>query len=326
MAGKNNRGINSEGVEFVCEQLSRLGWLVSPFPKDSFLKKFQNQETGEQISLKIKASEHKHWSIGTAKFNGAQWNVEDINDDADFYIFVDLTENAGYIVPTHKLKKIVIHYAPVKYDKRKSKKGFSKKEQQPCWINATQKDHQDEWLEITKFKNQWDLLNVAGKFNPQIHTKFMSPKTVDDLKNCIKDEQNPDGKIDFGEFTYFLKKYRHLIHTGNLAEYYCKWLFGVELNSKNNTLGYDGTLNGKKVQIKQRGKVSSLETDPENYDLLYYVLLNDDLIPVKIERYESSDLKNWRDKAKHDGLLKYKNQKPRIIFKDINSELIFENK
>lgn len=158
--GKNNLNTNSEGIKFVREQISQYGWQISPTTKKSILK-VNSSKTNKQISLKVKATKDKRkfWHVGKAKFDGMQWKVEGIDKNADYYVIVDLLDNAAYIVRTDELIQLVNYFAPIKYDKRGSKKEKSKKEMQPCWINATKRDHQDEWRKIAPLKNKWGLLS-----------------------------------------------------------------------------------------------------------------------------------------------------------------------
>lgn len=150
------------GEYAVAAQMALCGWHVSPtvgnFPEVDLVA--YNPKTNKRLTVQVKAG-HGKWRIGTAKFDGKQWYIEGIATQADIYVLADLPYEGNqnftfYIVPTNDLKGIVNQYAPVKYGRRR-------KNEQPCWINATQADHQDEWHKIVPFKDQWSLLNAVAR-------------------------------------------------------------------------------------------------------------------------------------------------------------------
>ncbi len=107
---------------------------------------------------------------------------------------------------------------------------------------------------------------------------------------------NLESKIpNFLEFKKFIAKYKDIVDKGKLAEYYCGILFNLTpikpFNAKYDAL----TQEGKKVEIKHRIVKSTIppgmKIDLEIIDLVYYVYLNDDLLPTHIYKFNKNDLR-----------------------------------
>lgn len=95
---------------------------------------------------------------------------------------------------------------------------------------------------------------------------------------------------DIDEIKHFIKKHKRLVDTGKLAEFWCEKLCGITLAKKSNEKGYDGiTSSGEKIEIKYRylkGKVPpGMKIDTAKIKYVYYVFMNEDLLPDSIYRY-----------------------------------------
>lgn len=156
------RLIELAGQYAVAAQMSLLGWHPSPtvgnFPDIDLIA--YNIETNKRLTIQVKTGRGR-WGIGTAKKDGDRWRIDGLAENADIYVLVDLTANElqkaeFYIIPTKELKQIVEKYAQLKYGRRHTEKD------QPCWINRTLPDHQEEWKEIAKYTD-WNVLNKFAK-------------------------------------------------------------------------------------------------------------------------------------------------------------------
>jgi hypothetical protein len=101
---------------------------------------------------------------------------------------------------------------------------------------------------------------------------------------------------NISEIRRFIKNHQRLVHTGNLAEFWCEKLCGIKLASKTNEKGYDGiTKKGEKVEIKHRkikGNIPlGMKIDTKNISYIYYVIMDDELLPINIYRYNVKYIK-----------------------------------
>ncbi len=101
---------------------------------------------------------------------------------------------------------------------------------------------------------------------------------------------------NINEIKRFIKKHQKLVHTGNLAEFWCEKLCGIKLATKTNEKGFDGeTKTGEKVEIKHRkikGNIPlGMKIDLKNISYIYYVIMNEELLPAFIYRYNVKQIK-----------------------------------
>ncbi|MEM2099968.1 MAG: hypothetical protein QXV37_01410 [Candidatus Jordarchaeaceae archaeon] len=141
----------------------------------------------------------------------------------------------------------------------------------------------------------------------------MTSKTKEDLENAIRKKG-----WDFNEFVGFLTKFKEIVDTGKLAEFYCKILFNLRPTSRN--YGFDAIdQENKKVEIKHRfysGKTPpGMEMDLNTIDYVLYVDLDkDDLLPKQILKIKSEDIIR-RTKGKRVSFKKaIKERKAELVF------------
>ncbi|OGG04811.1 hypothetical protein A2Z33_05880 [Candidatus Gottesmanbacteria bacterium RBG_16_52_11] len=118
--------------------------------------------------------------------------------------------------------------------------------------------------------------------------KYYNLKTYKDLKQSIPNFEN---------FCDILQKYKELINTGKLAEFYCRRLFRLEPVVPSNSNFDAMTQYLKKVEIKYRnfkkGKTPpGMKIDSSLVDYVYYLELNENLLPINIYLYNIADLKH----------------------------------
>ncbi|MCP8313155.1 MAG: hypothetical protein H3Z53_02120 [archaeon] len=98
---------------------------------------------------------------------------------------------------------------------------------------------------------------------------------------------------DFDGFVSFISKFEKIIDTGKLAEFYCEKLFRLKPQPRNS--GFDATSSdGKKIEIKHRFYSTKtppgMEVDLEEIDYIYYVDLDESLLPSRIYQIKSGDV------------------------------------
>ncbi len=97
------------------------------------------------------------------------------------------------------------------------------------------------------------------------------------------------------ELIQLLQKHKRLIHTGNLAEFWCEQLCNIKLANISNQKGFDGTTKkGEKVEIKFRanckGTPKGMKIDLSKITYIYYVMMDEDLLPAIIYRYHKKNI------------------------------------
>jgi len=117
------------------------------------------------------------------------------------------------------------------------------------------------------------------------------PKTLEDLRAAM---------ADFNDFRDVLRRYRHIIDTGKLAEYWCRVLFDLQPECITNHPGYDARMRtGERVQIKYRkfsGKIPpAMRINLNSVDCILYVELDDELLPAQIWRVDAVHLTRMKN-------------------------------
>lgn len=140
-------------------------------------------------------------------------------------------------------------------------------------------------------------------------------------------------EFDFENFQQDLIKYRDIIDTGKLAEFYCEKLFGLSAfrSAKSQNIRKNGphdanTPCGERVEIKYRAPNSKtppgMKLNFANFDFVLYVLLDENLLPSRIWRIRKCDItqtKNpgdWSDT--YDGRVSFRN-----ALRDHKAEQVF---
>lgn len=110
-------------------------------------------------------------------------------------------------------------------------------------------------------------------------------KNLKDLKKIIS---------NFKHFKENLVKFKNFIDTGKLAEYYCIVLYELKLIKPHNASFDALTSDNKKVEIKHRVHKGSIlpgmKINLESIDQVYYVELDQNLLPIKIHKILVTDL------------------------------------
>jgi hypothetical protein len=135
------------------------------------------------------------------------------------------------------------------------------------------------------------------------------PKNREDFKKCIP---------EYNQLTECLSRFRAVIDTGKLAEFYCCKIFDLKLVTPHNSTIDAMSSTGERIEIKHRffsGKVPpGMKINLQNIDYVLYVELNDDLIPKQIYKIHSKDI--------------YYTTGSRVsfkkAFKEDNAELLFQ--
>lgn len=115
-------------------------------------------------------------------------------------------------------------------------------------------------------------------------------KNIKDLKKAVS---------DFDKLKYFLSKYKNIVDSGRLSEFWCARLFNLELSEKTNDKIDAIDRNGKRIEIKQRfytGKVPiGMKIKLNSVDEVYYVQLGLDLIPQEIYKIEARNIESLKN-------------------------------
>lgn len=105
---------------------------------------------------------------------------------------------------------------------------------------------------------------------------------------------------NFNQFAKFISKFQEVVDIGKLAEFYCSKLFGLKLvkpcNSNIDAVGPAG----EKIEIKCRtysGKIPpGMKVNLQDIDYVFYVVLDDNLLPKRIFKIKSKDIYYTRGK------------------------------
>jgi hypothetical protein len=152
------------GEYAVAARMALHGWHASPtiktFPKVDLVA--YNPETGKRLTVQVKTGRRGAWNVGVIERDGGLWQIRQLDEPADVYVLVEVSDDpepvfSFYIVPTSKLKEILLQHAEAKYGKRRTV------EPQPCWVNMNKQDHRDEWKVIVQYKDRWELLDEAAR-------------------------------------------------------------------------------------------------------------------------------------------------------------------
>jgi len=113
----------------------------------------------------------------------------------------------------------------------------------------------------------------------------MIPKTREDLEKII---------ADFNQFTELISKFKEIVDSGKLAEFYCSRLFDLKLvRPRNSNIDAIGP-KGERIEIKHRfysGKIPpGMKINLHNIDYVFYVELDDNLLPNRIFKIKSNDI------------------------------------
>jgi hypothetical protein len=113
----------------------------------------------------------------------------------------------------------------------------------------------------------------------------MIPKTREDLEKII---------ADFKQFTELISKFKEIVDSGKLAEFYCSRLFDLKLvRPRNSNIDAIGP-KGERIEIKHRfysGKIPpGMKINLHNIDYVFYVELDDNLLPNRIFKIKSNDI------------------------------------
>jgi hypothetical protein len=132
--------------------------------------------------------------------------------------------------------------------------------------------------------------------------------TIRDLKKVIP---------EFDKFAKFISKFRDVVDTGKLAEFYCSKLFRLKLVKPRNS-NIDATSPpGKKIEIKhrfyKREIPPGMKIDLRNIDYVLYVGLDDDLLPKRIYKIESKDI-NYTTHKRVSFRKAFKENKAKLVF------------
>jgi len=162
---KNDSSLTGLAGEYaVAAQMALRGWHASPtikhFPDVDLIA--YHPATDKRLTVQVKTGRRGAWSIGVAKLANERWIISSLCERADIYVLVDLSSKnepqfSFYVVPTPELKRILLSFAQAKYGKRKTVKP------QPCWINRNELSHREEWCEVAKYKDRWELLDEAAR-------------------------------------------------------------------------------------------------------------------------------------------------------------------
>ncbi len=102
---------------------------------------------------------------------------------------------------------------------------------------------------------------------------------------------------DFDKFKEFLSTYRHLVDTRKLAQFYCEKLFDLTpLRVPNGPYDLEDkkSVDEKRIEVKYRffkgGFPPGMVLDFQKFDIVYYVELGDDLLPVHIHKIRKADI------------------------------------
>jgi hypothetical protein len=113
----------------------------------------------------------------------------------------------------------------------------------------------------------------------------MIPKTREDLEKII---------ADFKQFTELISRFKEIVDSGKLAEFYCSRLFDLKLvRPRNSNIDAIGP-KGERIEIKHRfysGKIPpGMKINLHNIDYVFYVELDDNLLPNRIFKIKSNDI------------------------------------
>jgi hypothetical protein len=113
----------------------------------------------------------------------------------------------------------------------------------------------------------------------------MISKTREDLEKII---------ADFNQFTELVSKFKEIVDSGKLAEFYCSRLFDLKLvRPRNSNIDAIGP-KGERIEIKHRfysGKIPpGMKINLHNIDYVFYVELDDNLLPNRIFKIKSNDI------------------------------------
>jgi hypothetical protein len=119
-------------------------------------------KTDKKLTVLVKAGRHGAWSVDFMEFDGKKWNIQQLYEHADVYVLVALPVKSEstfsfYVIPTSRLKAILLQHAPAKYGNLRTKKP------QPCWINQNTLDHRAEWQMIAQHKDSCELLDEVAR-------------------------------------------------------------------------------------------------------------------------------------------------------------------
>jgi len=124
---------------------------------------------------------------------------------------------------------------------------------------------------------------------------------------------------DFDQFTGFISKFRDVVDTGKLAEFYCCKLFKLKLVKPHNSAIDAISPSGKRIEIKHRANTGKtpggMKIDLEKIDYVLYVLLDDNLLPKRIYKIKSQDIDYTTGKRVSFGR----------AFKENRVKLVFQN-
>jgi hypothetical protein len=139
---------------------------------------------------------------------------------------------------------------------------------------------------------------------------------------------------DFENYRAVLQKYRCVIDTGKLAEFYCVKLFGLTPYETTdgrvigNGLWDASTADLQRVEIKHRAFKKTppgMKLTFENFHFVLYVELDPDLIPMRIWKIDRDDITQTgplvEERNKYVGRVSF-----RAALQDGRAKLIFENK
>ena len=113
-----------------------------------------------------------------------------------------------------------------------------------------------------------------------------------DTSNATQFQEIPN----FDKFKKFISEYRDLVDTGKLAEFYCAKLLHLTPSVSNGPYDLEDTnsIDEKRIEVKYRffkgGHPPGMVLDFQKFDIVYYVELGDDLIPVHIHKIKKADI------------------------------------
>jgi len=96
------------------------------------------------------------------------------------------------------------------------------------------------------------------------------------------------------QFTELISKFKEIVDSGKLAEFYCSRLFDLKLvRPRNSNIDAIGP-KGERIEIKHRfysGKIPpGMKINLHNIDYVFYVELDDNLLPNRIFKIKSNDI------------------------------------
>lgn len=113
-------------------------------------------------------------------------------------------------------------------------------------------------------------------------------------------------EFDFEVFQTDLIKYKALIDTGKLAEFYCERLFGLSgyRSAKSDLVRKNGphdasTQDGDRIEVKYRASKGTpgMVMNFANFDFVLYVLLDESLLPSCIWKIRKRDIVQTQNKG-----------------------------